>query len=65
MHVILMLIGLIASFSIGANLSWFVGVPLAGLSLAALRLGSSAWREKQEGVLMLLGLFCGVIILFN
>lgn len=62
MHVIIMLLGIIISLSVGVNLSWFVGVPLAALSLMALNLGSSAWREKQEGLLMLLGLICGGVL---
>ena len=63
MHIILMLAGMIIGLSIGTNFSWFFGVPVMAGSLLFWEMGSKAWREKQEGFLLFVGLCCGVIVL--
>lgn len=54
---------MIIGLSIGTNISWFLGLPVMGGSLLFLSMGSNAWREKQEGFLLFVGLCCGVIVL--
>lgn len=63
MHIILMLAGMIIGLSIGTNFSWFFGVPVMAGSLLFWEMGSKAWREKQEGFLLVVGLGCGALVL--
>lgn len=58
-----MLAGMIIGLSLGTNVSWFFGVPVMAGSLLFLEMGSKAWREKQEGFLLVVGLACGALVL--
>lgn len=63
MHIILMLVGMIIGLSLGTNVNWLLGLVVMAASLMFWNMGSNAWREKQEGILILVGLCCGVIVL--
>ena len=65
MHIILMLALMLCGLSLGTNVSWFLGIPVMALSLLCFNLGSNAWREKQEGFMLFIGLCCGVVLLLN
>jgi hypothetical protein len=66
MHIIVLLLGMIIGLSVGTNVSWYLGIPIMGVSLLALEMGgkkAAAWREQQEGLFLLIGLGCGAVIL--
>lgn len=65
MHIILMLVLMITGLSLGTNVSWFLGVPVMALGVLCLNLGSKAWREKQEGFILFVGLCCGGVLLVH
>ena len=66
MHIVLMLALLIVGYAAGENISWLLGLPLMVAGLLCFEFGGkkgAAWREKQEGVFVILGLGCMVFII--
>jgi|GEM_PF-3252779 len=63
MHIIIALALLILGYAAGQNISWLIGTPMLCLGLYMFVVGDTEWRERQEGLLTLLGLFCGVGLL--
>ncbi len=63
MHIILMLALVILGFAVGTKLTWLLGAPIMCAGLYCFTFGSNAWREKQENLLLLIGLVCGALIL--
>ncbi|WP_351122521.1 hypothetical protein [Shewanella sp. T24-MNA-CIBAN-0130] len=61
MHIIAMLALLIAGYAAGEKLSWLIGLPIICLGLYMFVVGGksmASWRQTQEGLFALLGLFC-------
>ncbi|WP_417669369.1 hypothetical protein [Pseudoalteromonas tetraodonis] len=63
MHILLMLTGMIIGLSLGTNVHWLLGLIVMAGSLMFWNMGSKAWREKQEGFLLVVGLGCGALVL--
>lgn len=63
MHIIIALALLILGYAAGENVGWLLGMPMIALGLYMFVAGSNKWRERQEGLLTLLGLLCGVGLL--
>ena len=59
MHIILMLALIISGCALGSNVTWLLGGPVVVLGLLCFDMGTPAWRDEQEGYLILLGLGCG------
>jgi hypothetical protein len=67
-HIILMLALVIGGYAAGENISWLLGLPLMIGGLLCFQLGGkkgAAWRDRQEGLLMLIGLGCGAFVLLH
>ena len=62
MHIVLMLFLVISGWALTENVSILLGGPVFLLGLACFNLGSDKWREKQEGLIILLGLICLVLV---
>lgn len=65
MHILLMLALVISGYAAGENISWLLGLPLMIGGLLCFQLGGkkgAGWRQQQEGLLILLGLGCMIVV---
>jgi len=63
MHIVLMLILVVLGLALSDKVGLIIGGPICLLGLACLNIGSNRWRNDQEGLFIIIGMFCLVLLI--